>query len=546
MVRKNRIEELAREYVSVKTHTGTEMERNAEAFFSSYFENIPYFQENKRHRGFYPIKKDPLKRNISWAFYKGQGEKTVVLIHHSDTVDTDDFGLYKDKAYNLDQAKEVLSQGKLPLSKELKEDLSQEKWFYGRGISDMKGGGSIHLALLEEYVQEENFKGNILLLAVPDEENSSAGMRSASYLMKELKDKYNLEYVVMLDVEPHERSDEEKFTIYDGSIGKMMPIFLVRGKLAHTGQIYAGFSPIHLLSGIVRKTELDPQFVETRGTTTTPGPTWLYMKDRKYVYDVSLPLTAGGYMSVLSLSKSPLEIMETLKKSAEEAFAEVIADSKERYKPFKETSAITYGEMEYEPIVYTFDELLSLVKSQEGISLEELEEKEDAIVKGIQEGEFDRIEGSYQWMEYVLSQLNHKEPCVVIGMAAPYYPAVNNGDLPSKEKTDAFLEDFAKELKDVYGMEMEVQNYFTGICDLSYGMFTASKETIDYVENNLMLWGKDYEIPLHLIKEMSMPVFNIGPWGKELHRYGERVYQEDLLEKVPHMVDFTIRKFLEQ
>ena len=58
----------------------------------------------------------------------------------------------------------------------------------------MKGGGAIHLALLEEYCQEQNFQGNVLILAVPDEENLSSGMRGALHLMDELHDKYALDY----------------------------------------------------------------------------------------------------------------------------------------------------------------------------------------------------------------------------------------------------------------------------------------------------------------------------------------------------------------
>ena len=58
----------------------------------------------------------------------------------------------------------------------------------------MKGGGSIQIALLKRYSELKNFNGNIVLIAVPDEENLSAGMRSAVRLLSELQDKYNLKY----------------------------------------------------------------------------------------------------------------------------------------------------------------------------------------------------------------------------------------------------------------------------------------------------------------------------------------------------------------
>lgn len=544
MDRKKRIEDLLRRYMAVVSHTGTEMERNPIEFFKEYFAEVEYFKSHPDNCGFYPVKNDFLNREIAWGLLKGEGKRTIVLIHHLDTVDTDDFGQYKDRAYNPETAKEVLSSGLLPVSDEVKKDIESGQWYFGRGASDMKGGASIHLSLLEEYTKEEGFEGNILMLAVPDEENSSAGMRSASYLMKELKDKYELDYVLMLDVEPHERVEEDKITIYDGSIGKVMPIFLARGKLAHTGQIYSGLNPIHLLSAIVRNTEIDPAYIETRGSTTSPGPTWLYLKDRKYVYDVSLPLTAGGYMSVLPLSKSPMEIMEMLKETAIESFEQVIEDMKERYEPYRKASSIDYGQMNFQPKVYTFDELMHRVKVENPQKEAEIKDKEAEIVKSIQKGEFDRVEGSFRWMEYVLSLLKDKDPCIVIGMAAPYYPAVNNGDLKVYDQTQKLISDLEKESKEKFDLGIEVQNYFTGICDLSYGMFTENDETIRYIEDNMLLWGADYEIPLQLIKEMSMPVFNIGPWGKDLHMYTERVLIEDLTQRIPHLVDFLIRQYL--
>lgn len=520
------------------------MEKEAEDFFKEYFQGLDYLKDHPDHFGFYPVKNDHLDRTIPWALLKGEGDKTIVWIHHTDTVDTDDFGIYKDQAYNVEKAERVLAQGLLPIGQEVKKDLESGEWFFGRGISDMKGGGAIQLSLFEEYSKAGGLKGNILLVAVPDEENSSAGMRSASYLMKDLKDKYGLDYILMMDIEPHEREEEDKITIYDGSIGKVMPLFLARGKLAHTGQIYSGLNPIHLLSDLVQRTELAPEFVETKGTTTSPGPTWLYMKDRKLVYDVSLPITAAGYMSVLPLTKSPMEIMEILKKKAQESFDQVVENMKKRYATYQAQSVLDYGPMEYQSKVWTFDELLTRVKEENPHMLEEMDKKEDSFVQAIQRGDLDRVEASIQWMEYVLSLSKDKDPCIVIALAAPYYPAVNNADLDSYQASLDYIEALRKESQDKFGLGIQVQNYFTGICDLSYGMFTESDETIKYIEDNMLLWGKDYEIPLSLIKEMSMPVFNIGAWGKDLHKYTERVLKEDLLVRIPHLVDFTVKYFL--
>lgn len=104
----------------------------------------------------------------------------------------------------------------------------------------MKGGGSIQIALLKRYSQLENFKGNIVLIAVPDEENLSAGMRAAVKLLSDLQDEHNLVYKLMINAEPHERKNSKVGVFSEGSVGKIMPFVYVRGYLAHAGKVLKG------------------------------------------------------------------------------------------------------------------------------------------------------------------------------------------------------------------------------------------------------------------------------------------------------------------
>ncbi|MDO5714659.1 MAG: M20/M25/M40 family metallo-hydrolase [Tissierellia bacterium] len=546
MDRGKRIEENLLHYVGTVTHTGTELERNNEIFFKEWTDKCSYFKNHPEHWGLYPVKNDHLDRKIPWAFLKGKGNKTVVMIHHTDTVDTDDYGQYQEYAYKPYELAELYKTGKVSFNEETKEDLDSGEWLFGRGASDMKSGGAMHLSLFEEYAQED-FQGNILLMGLPDEENSSAGMRSAAYLMKELKEKYDLDYVLMLNGEPHERVDENKITIYDGSIGKIMPIFLARGKLSHVGQIYLGVNPVNMLAEVVRRTELNTEFMEEAGNTVAPPGTWLYFKDRKEVYDVSLPLTAGGYMSILPLKRSPMDIMNRLKEITTDAFQNVIDDMKDSYERFRKISPVDYGEMNYEPKVLFYDDIYKAVVEESGEEfLENLKKKEEEIIELLNQDEISRVEGAYRLIEFTLSYYKNRDPLIVLALAPPYYPSTSNYDLPNAQEMEDFVKDLFKYAKEEVGQELEIQNYFTGICDLSYGMFTDSDETIEYIKNNMLLWGENYEIPLELIKEMSMPVLNIGAWGKDLHKYTERIYKEDLLEKVPKLIDYTVRSFLKE
>lgn len=169
----------------------------------------------------------------------------------------------------------------------------------------------------------------------------------------------------------------------------------------------------------------------------------------------------------------------------------------------------------------------------------------EEIKKDFNNSELSIIDGAYQIIEKTLEYVNDLSPTVVIALSPPYYPNTNNKMVAKKcveiNKSVESLVDFAK---DEWNQDYFVQNYFTGISDLSYAMFEADRENIDYIEDNMLMWKDIYYIPLDLIKELSVPVMNIGPWGKDFHKYTERVLMEDLFKRTPVLIDRFIRELL--
>lgn len=161
----------------------------------------------------------------------------------------------------------------------------------------MKGGGSIQLSLLKRYSKLKDFNGNVIVIAVPDEENLSAGMRAGVKLLAELKEKYGFNYRLMINSEPHQRKNFSEGVFSEGSVGKIMPFVYVRGYLSHIGKVFEGLNPLNLMSEIVRRTELNMDFSDVVGGESAPPPTWLYLKDSKKQYDVSMPLSASWAVS---------------------------------------------------------------------------------------------------------------------------------------------------------------------------------------------------------------------------------------------------------
>jgi arginine utilization protein RocB len=65
-----------------------------------------------------------------------------------------------------------------------------------------------------------------------------------------------------------------------------------------------------------------------------------------------------------------------------------------------------------------------------------------------------------------------------------------------------------------------------------------------YVMDNMLLWGDVYSIPFDDLDEISMPVMNVGPWGRDIHKYTERVFKEDLINRAPDLMAFAIEEIL--
>ena len=534
MDRSSRIKELLLKYVATVTHTSTELEKNNEKFFSEWFNEIEKNSKLPLHCGFFAVPNDKLNRKIPYAFIIGKSKNTIILIHHTDTVDVEDYGNLKDIAYDPVALNKAYLSGSVDLNKNAKKDLQEGGWILGRGATDMKSGGVMHMALFEEYMTDIDFQGSILLLGLPDEENSSAGMRAAAYLLDKLHNDFGLEYKLTLNGEPHERKNPKNMMIYDGTIGKIMPIFLVRGKLAHVGQVYSGLNPIHILSEIVTRTELNPEFLEKAGNTVAPPCTWLYFKDRKYVYDVSLPIYLGGYMSILPLRRSPKELMERLYNISKESFNIVIKRTNESYKKYCQLSGEKYEPIIYEPKVMYYSDLYNeIISSGDDRIISQIKKIESNLTEDVMSSKYSRAEACYKMMEALLNFYEYRGPIIVLGISAPYYPSNNNMDLENKDKMNLLVKKIQSFGKEQLSIGVDIQNYYTGICDLSYSMFPYAQEDIDYIENNMIMWGKSYNIPLNLIKKYSTPVLNIGAWGKDFHKYTERVLEEDLVNRTP-------------
>ncbi len=541
-----RIQELLYDYVAVQSITNTPAERGVEEFFQKYIRGIEYFSQNPEYWGLYPVENDGLGRNVCWAMVQGEGERTVVLVHHYDVVDIEDYKTLKPFAYTPDQLCAELKKHMDMLPEDAEQDLKSGNFLFCRGGCDMKGGGAIQYALLEAYSRLPEFRGNVIVIGVPDEENLSAGMRGAARLLAELQEKYGLRYVMMINSEPHQRKDFSRGVFSEGTVGKMMPFVYVRGYLSHAGKVFEGLNPVSVLSEIVARTEVNMEFSDTVGREAAPPPTWLYLKDSKDRYDVSMPLNAQGCFSVLTLKQTPADLMDKVKKVCEESFAAVISRLNASYQEFCRRTGQPQSVLPWKARAVTFGELYQEACVDGGRAfLDAFEAEKVRVKKDMEAGRAYMIEANFRLVDCIYDYVEDVSPRVVYGLMPPYYPNVSNCYFsPIDSEAQHMSEKLNEYTKSVYGQEYDKEYFYTGICDLSYINIDDPDAQRKSISESMPLFGWYYDIPFEEIQKISMAGINIGPWGKDFHKLTERVFLEDLYDRTPHILDHAITLLL--
>lgn len=547
------IQDILYGYVKAESITYSPEEKAAEQYFLSYFRNQPYWQANPDYVGSYPIPDDPFGRAASFAMVRGAGEDTIVFVHHNDVVTVEDFKLLKPLAFSPDELKQELLRLRDTLPPAVQSDLDDDTYLFGRGVCDMKGGGSIQMAVLNRYAQlvqqdPAALPGTLIVLAVPDEENLSAGMRAAVLLLEEFQQKYGLRYQLMINSEPHQRKDPEKGVFSLGSVGKLMPFVYVRGSLAHVGKVFEGFNPLNLMSEIVRRTELNLNLSDVVGTEAAPPPTWLYLRDRKIKYDVSMPLAVTGCFSILTLNQTPASILHKVRAICEESFDTIIEQMNASYARFLKTTGQPLKSLPWKTNVVDFAALYQEAKDTYGqVFLREYEAELKRLRQELNQSRITLLECNFSLVDFVYNYIDDLSPRIVFGLIPPYYPNVANlflNDLPAAIRSlNQTLNQFTQT---EFGQEYTSEYFYTGISDLSYTSISNSREIIHSLERSMPLFGQIYDIPVSSIERISMPCINIGPWGKDFHKLTERVLKQDLYERTPRIIQRAIDLVLDR
>ncbi|OWZ84998.1 M20/M25/M40 family metallo-hydrolase [Natranaerobius trueperi] len=547
----NKLLKLLYRLVKVPSISSTENERDMAREIYNILSEIPYFKEHEDKLHIKDILGDNLNRQYVTGLIKGSGNKTVILIHHHDVADVDDFGKLRDQAFDIEEITDKIAS--FELTEDAKKDLESGEWVFGRGVMDMKAGAALQLALMNDYSYKvPDLTGNILLLSVPDEENNSAGVIASLSHLLELQEQYALEFVSVIKSESHQPDSKGRHELAIGSIGKILPLFYCFGKETHGGSPFSGLNSSLIFSQVQSLMEKNTDFVDEFRGELTPPPVNLKTNDLRGVYNVTTPQVTVGYYNILTINSTPLDILKKLKKVGQNALENSVEIYNNRLKEFKGMSSsrsvesgwgqstnITEG---MNPQVYTFQELFQSAYDAFG---DQFMNYYHRVIEELKETKLDEREFTVELVNKIHDMCPDREPKIVVAFLPPFYPHVRNRRETEKE---LFILDVVEKIKsqgkERYGLDFTVTEFFKGISDLSYFALIDGDEISNYLSPNMPSLRHVYNIPIEEIKKLDVSVLNVGPVGKDAHQYTERLHVPFFTKEAPKLLELAVNQVL--
>lgn len=538
-----RIEEIAITLTNELSVVETKGELDSVNKVYEIFSQMPYYGQNPEDL-FFVETGDKLGRKSVVAVLrgkKGNSKKTVVMIGHTDTVGISDYGNlqeYANKPYELmEKLKEIT------LSEEVRKDLMSGDYLFGRGLFDMKTGDAIIMALMEDIASNiDEFEGNLIFAGVCDEEGNSGGMLSVVPKLVELKEKDDLEYLALLDTDymtSEFEGDENKY-VYIGTVGKLMPSFYVVGKETHVGESFKGIDPNQIASHITNRINLNADFCDVAEGEVSLPPITLHQRDLKPEYSVQIAKTATLFFNYATHCSTPDEVLVKMKNAANEAFGNAITSLNNQYKRFCELAGRHYEKLPWKARTVTYEELLEEVKKENPQVIEVMAAYNAQLMK---DEDLDQRTFALRMVEKLHSLWSDREPVVVVYFSPPYYPHIYVEGKEGKEKNliDAVAEAVDSTKTDY---KLVYKKFFPYISDLSYGAAPKDPKIIAALKNNMPGFGSKYNLPLEDMQKLDLPVLDIGSFGKDAHKFTERIEKHYSFNVAPELVYKTVMNLL--
>ncbi len=453
----------------------------------------------------FPVAPDDARHCVAMLVRRG-GDATAILTGHYDTVTVADYGDLAPLAIQPEalapalMARLVQATGAAEVL--AREDLASDRFLPGRGLLDMKAGLAAGLAAMADFATDPQATGNLLFLAVPDEENASVGARAAAFALGPMARErgLTLRAAINLDAMADDGDGSEGRIVALGTVGKVLPTALVVGAPVHSGYPLRGLNAAVLAGAIAARLEWASELTDESADEPGTPVSLLSLRDGKAGYDVTTPGMAWATWSVLNTHRDPATVLDLIEPLVREAVEGCVVALRER----AARSGQPAGAIVEAPVpVFRYGDLLARVPDAAAA----------LAATGAQmlaEGRsMPDIAHALTLDLWALSGLSG--PAVVLGLGSTPYLATALADAGVLAAVTGLVADAPAR----HGVSLKAVEFFAGF----FGQADAG--AFARLAADTPAW--DTCIGLGESSLAQVPTVNLGPWGRDYHTPLERI-----------------------
>ncbi|AXH98223.1 M20/M25/M40 family metallo-hydrolase [Sporosarcina sp. PTS2304] len=538
------VEAITRHLVGLNSINGTLGEVRIVQEIYRILSTFPYFQQHPENLWLQKIPNDPIGRQNVFAFVNGMRPSPQTILYHShiDTVAVEDFGALKEHAFSPDELENFFCT--YDNDPELQAEAQSGDWMFGRGSVDMKSGAAVHIANILYFSEHrEQLEGNVLLLCNGDEESEHRGMVGALNELNRIQHEYGIHFITAINTDfitPLYDNDPNRY-IYTGAAGKILPCFHIYGREVHVGDTLSGIDPNFISAKLTERIHNQYKLAEKIPGEMVLPPTVLKQRDMKELYTVQTAISSHLYFNCFIYEDSVATILEKFMHEAKEACLEAEAYLEAQFEEYIQVTGLPTRDLSWKVDVTTYEEYVAYLTSR-GIDTRAIIEE---VLAGTQIEDLRDL--SFEIVSALQAADPEKKARVILFFAPPFLP---HNYLRADDGHDRHIQSIVSsvltEVSEATGESFELKKFFPYLADGSFLSLHEKKEELDPLTNNLPEWGRLYDIPFDTIKKLNIPSVNMGVYGKDGHKWTERVYKPYSFGVLPELIRKTTVRMLEE
>ncbi len=165
---------------------------------------------------------------------------------------------------------------------------------------------------------------------------------------------------------------------------------------------------------------------------------------------------------------------------------------------------------------------------------------EQTLQASIAAGEDMRV-SSLRIVEKLSEVSGIKTPTVVVFFATPFCPHNTlKSEVPEEQAVYEQIAGIAAAFGAESGETMKLQQFFPSLTDSSYLKIDDDADSIATLQANFPGYENLYPVPLETAKALNIPAVNYGVWGKDCHKWTERIHIPYSFGRLPQFILKTI------